>query len=117
MQRLIPLFERSGVKALFSGHEHNFQHSLVDGIHYFITGAAGKLRRTPPDSFQQAHTVTWATECHFLLATIEGDKMSVRAIGEIDTLDQNPADITRFDPQGSRTWARSRSSEAVAGSW
>jgi tartrate-resistant acid phosphatase type 5 len=100
MQRLVPLFERSGVRALFSGHEHNFQHSLVDGIHYFITGAAGKLRRTPPDSFDHAHTVTWATECHFLLATIEGDKMSVRAIGEIDTLDQNPADITRLDPEG-----------------
>ena len=27
MQRLIPLFERSGVKVMFSGHEHNFQHS------------------------------------------------------------------------------------------
>ena len=73
---------------------------MVDGIHYFITGAAGKLRRTPPDSFEQAHTVTWATECHFLLATIEGDKMIVRALGEIDTPDQKSADITRLDPQG-----------------
>jgi len=44
MQRLIPLFERSGVKVMFSGHEHNFQHSHADGIDYFVTGAAGKLR-------------------------------------------------------------------------
>ena len=53
MQRLIPLFERSGVKVMFSGHEHNFQHSHVDGIDYFVTGAAGKLRRTPPDDFER----------------------------------------------------------------
>jgi tartrate-resistant acid phosphatase type 5 len=99
MDRLIPLFERSGVKVLFAGHEHNFQHSLANGIHYFITGAAGKLRRAVPDRFEEAHTVTWATECHFLLVTIEGDTMTVRALGEIDTPDQNPADIARLDPQ------------------
>jgi len=100
MQRLIPLFERSGVKVLFAGHEHNFQHSLANGIHYFITGAAGKLRRSAPDRFEAAHTVTWATECHFLLAKIEGDKMIVRALGEIDTPDQDPTDIIRLDPEG-----------------
>ena len=83
MERLVPLFERAGVKVVFAGHEHNFQHSLADGIHYFVTGAAGKLRRTPPDRFDEAHTVTWATECHFLLATIRGTDAS-RAIGEVD---------------------------------
>jgi len=100
MQRLMPLFTRAGVKVLFSGHEHNFQHSHTGGIDYFITGAAGKLRRVPPDEFVQAHTVTWATECHFLLAHIAGDKMTVRALGEIDRDDQEPADITRHDPEG-----------------
>jgi tartrate-resistant acid phosphatase type 5 len=100
MERLIPLFERSGVKVLFAGHEHNFQHSLADGIHYFVTGAAGKLRRSPPDQFEEAHTVTWATECHFLVATIAGDTMTVRALGEVDAPDQDPTDITRLDPQG-----------------
>ena len=100
MQRLIPLFERSGVRVVFSGHEHNFQHSLAGGIHYFVTGAAGKLRRTPPDRFEEAHTVTWATECHFLLASITGDTMRVRAIGEVDGPDRDPLDITRIDPLG-----------------
>ena len=100
MQRLIPLFDRSGVKVMFSGHEHNFQHSHVDGIDYFVTGGGGKLRRTPPDNFMAAHTASWATECHFLLATIEGTRMRVRAIGDIETPDQAPTDITRFDPAG-----------------
>jgi hypothetical protein len=100
MQRLIPLFRRSGVRVLFSGHEHNFQHSRCDGIDYFVTGAAGKLRRTPPDDFESAHTVTWATACHFLLVRIEGDRMRVRAIGDIETPDDQPLDIVRMDPSG-----------------
>jgi hypothetical protein len=100
MERLIPLFERSGVKVLFSGHEHNFQHSLAGGIHYLITGAAGKLRRSQPTAFEEAHTVTWATECHFLLAKVDGDTMTVRALGEVATPDQDPADIIRLDPEG-----------------
>ena len=118
MQRLIPLFERSGVKVMFSGHEHNFQHSHADGIDYFVTGAAGKLRRTPPDSFESAHTVTWATDCHFLLARIEGTRMSVRAIGDIDTPDEQPADITRSrsggEPARRADRDRSRLKEALA---
>ena len=44
MRHLVPIFKRSGVKAVFSGHEHNFQHSRVEGINYFITGAGGKVR-------------------------------------------------------------------------
>ena len=100
MQRLVPLFQRAGVRVVFSGHEHNFQHSFADQIEYFVTGAAGKLRRSPPDGFEQAHTVSWATECHFLLAEIAGDRMTVRALGEVDTPGQAPADIPRFDPGG-----------------
>ena len=100
MSRLIPLWQRAGVKVVFSGHEHNFQHSRADGIDYFITGAAGKLRRTPPDNFQAAHTVSWATACHFLLARIQGSRMVVRAIGEIESPSEEPSDITRFDPSG-----------------
>lgn len=99
MQRLLPLFKRSGVRVLFAGHEHNFQHSHADGIDYFITGAAGKLRRSPPDAFEHAHTVTWATACHFLLARVVGDTMTVRALGEIERAGETPTDITRLDPE------------------
>ena len=66
----------------FSGHEHNFQHSHRDGIDYFVSGAGAKIRRRTPDGFAEAHTLTWSGECHFLLVTIDGDDMTVRAIGE-----------------------------------
>ena len=65
MARLLPLFQRAGVKVMFSGHEHNFQHSRVDGIDYFVTGAAGKFRgrtrriaSTPPTHNRGARSAT-----------------------------------------------------------
>jgi hypothetical protein len=39
MHTLLPLFQRAGVRTLFSGHEHNFQHSIANGINYFVSGA------------------------------------------------------------------------------
>ena len=100
MVRLIPLFQRAGVKVMLSGHEHNFQHSRVDGIDYFVTGAAGKFRGGTPDRFDAAHTQSWSAECHFLLMRIDGDRMVVRAIAESADGATALSDIVRRDPGG-----------------
>ena len=100
MEKLLPLFQRSGVRVMFSGHEHNFQHSRAPLLDHFVTGAAGKVRRARPNRFAAAHTSSWSTDCHFVLATIEGKKMIVRAIGAIDDPAAEPQDIERFDPEG-----------------
>jgi hypothetical protein len=43
---LLPLFLKSGVNAVFSGHEHLYERlKPQDGIYYFILGNAGALRR------------------------------------------------------------------------
>ena len=99
METLLPLFQRAGVKAMFSGHEHNFQHSAVDGINYFVSGGAGKRRPDTPDQFEDAHTQSWSSDCHFLLVDIAGTNMTVRAIGEPGSTGEL-ADIHRFDPNG-----------------
>jgi hypothetical protein len=44
--------------------------------------------------------VSWATDCHFLLARINGDRMTVRAIGALDDPGGDPQDIARFDRDG-----------------
>jgi tartrate-resistant acid phosphatase type 5 len=98
MEPLIELFRRSGVRAHFAGHEHNFQHSHVDGIDYFVSGAGAKIRRRRPTSFERAGTVSWSGECHFLLVTVDADRMTVRAIGESPPGEL--ADIPRFTPAG-----------------
>ena len=61
-----------------------------------MTGAAGKLRRGRPDDFGDAHTISWSDTPHFLLVTIDGPQMSVRAIGEL--VNGRLADIPRRGP-------------------
>jgi tartrate-resistant acid phosphatase type 5 len=85
MNEMVGLFEAAGVRACFSGHEHNFQHSHHLGIDYFVSGAGSKIRTGTPDRMADAHTVSWAPACHFLLVTIDGDKMTVRAVGDVDS--------------------------------
>jgi tartrate-resistant acid phosphatase type 5 len=99
MTKLLPLFEQAGVKAMFNGHEHNFQHSHHRGIDYFVTGGAGKIRKSRPSNsgFEEAHTVSWAGAFNFLIVTIDGDRMIVHPYTERDGL---PEPLVRFDPEG-----------------
>jgi tartrate-resistant acid phosphatase type 5 len=100
MMELLPLFARAGVRVVFSGHEHNFQHSQVNGIDYFVSGAGGKARERAPNSFDEAHTESWSNQCHFLLARIDGNSMAIRAIGELTNTSDALREIDRVDPQG-----------------
>lgn len=100
MEPVVDLFERSGVRACFSGHEHNFQHSYWNGINYFVSGAGSKIRPGTPGRTDEAHTVSWAPACHFLLVTIDGGTMTVRAIGEKPGGELQ--DIERLDPAANR---------------
>jgi tartrate-resistant acid phosphatase type 5 len=94
VERLVPLFEEAGVRLVLSGHEHNFQHAVVDGIHYVVSGAAGKLRPEPPRHFEQAHTRAWAAAGHFLLGHADDQRVVVRP------LDGSLKPIEAFDREG-----------------
>ena len=101
MDTLLPLFAKGGVRAVFSGHEHNFQHSYHAGIDYFVTGAGSKVRKGSPDDFAGAHTVSWSDNAHFLLVTIDATQMVVRAIGEL--VEGELRDLPRSAPDGTVT--------------
>lgn len=94
IEHLVPLYQRAGVRIVLSGHEHNFQHSRADGIDYFVTGGAGKIRPGKPTRFAEAHTVKWASAAHFLLVRIDGERAEVVPIGE----DGGP--LATVDPAG-----------------
>jgi hypothetical protein len=50
---LTPLFTQYGVDAVFSGHDETYQHSIVNGIHFWDIGIGGDGLRGPssgPDS-------------------------------------------------------------------
>jgi lipoate-protein ligase B len=55
----------------------------VDGIHYVVSGAAGKLRPEPPSGFADAGTRTWAAAGHFLLARVDVEHIVIRAAADV----------------------------------
>jgi hypothetical protein len=44
---LTPLLETYGVSAVFSGHDEMYEHSVVNGIHFYDVGASGDGLRGP----------------------------------------------------------------------
>ncbi len=38
---LEPIFVEGGVMAVFSGHDHNYQHHVLNGLHHIVTGGGG----------------------------------------------------------------------------
>jgi hypothetical protein len=99
VERLVPLFEEAGVRLVLSGHEHNFQHAVVDGINYVVSGAAGKLRPEPPRHFEQAGTRAWAAAGHFLLAHADERRMLIHPLAGVgDDGSLEPIEIV--DPRG-----------------
>jgi 3',5'-cyclic AMP phosphodiesterase CpdA len=87
MIALLSRFKAAGVRAVFCGHEHNFQHSRSDGIDCFVTGGAAKVSPDRPsdERFTSAHTVSWSPKCHFLLVTLDSKRMLVQPVGESQT--------------------------------
>ena len=82
---LIPRFQAGGVRVTFWGHEHNFQHSVAETLHYFVTGGGGKVsaQAPKPDRFAGAFTESWAGEGHFLLAEVKGPQMTITPVGAL----------------------------------
>ena len=99
MSKLVQRFEQAGVRVVFSGHQHHLQCSRVNGIDYLISGAAGKVSKNKPNRFTQARTVFWSPTCHFLLVTVEGKRMTVRALGQLNEVGEF-VDIPRKAPNG-----------------
>ncbi|HET9532582.1 MAG TPA: metallophosphoesterase [Blastocatellia bacterium] len=85
IELVVPLLIRSGVRTVFSGHEHNFQHSRSEGIDYFITGAGGKVRAARPSKFSEAHTISWAGAGNFLIVDVADGQMVVTPLGELSS--------------------------------
>ncbi len=90
------LFERSGVKVVFTGHEHNLQFSDDNDdtghIRYIVSGAGGQLRDGDiTKKMAAAHIEGWAAHRHFLVVEIEGRTMRVTPVSYEPFTVQNSA--------------------------
>ncbi len=79
-EALEPLFVKYGVSVVFAGHEHFYERSKPQkGIHYFVSGGAGKLRRG--DIRRNDFTAKgFDQDYHFMLIEIAGDQLHFQAI-------------------------------------
>jgi acid phosphatase type 7 len=79
MTALIPMFEKYKLTAGFFGHDHNYQHYLKNGVHYFITGGGGAPLYDvdkPPEGITK---MVESTE-HFVVVKVGGKTARVEAL-------------------------------------
>lgn len=86
LEHWVRLFQSSGVKVVFSGHEHNFQYSEVNdqssGIRFVVSGAGGELRAGDVRGRMRASNIAgWAPQFHFLVVEIDGKTMRITPVG------------------------------------
>jgi predicted phosphodiesterase len=74
-----PIFERNGVQLVLSGHDHDYQRSLlIDGVTYVVSGAGATTRRTGYDDFT-AMSFSWH---HFVEIDVFDRHLVVRAVNQ-----------------------------------
>jgi 3',5'-cyclic AMP phosphodiesterase CpdA len=82
-RKLEPLFERYGVNAVFSGHDHIYERTVPQrGIQYFVTGAGGSARRGGVDLKSPFRAASYDEDNHFMLIEAEHEQISFQAISE-----------------------------------
>jgi hypothetical protein len=77
---LEPLFRQYGVNVVLSGHEHFYERiHPQNGIHYFISGAAGQLRF---ENIRKSEITAkgYARDRHFMIVEIKGDEFHFQVI-------------------------------------
>jgi 3',5'-cyclic AMP phosphodiesterase CpdA len=78
---LEPLFRQHGVSAVFAGHEHFYERiTPQNGIAYFTSGGAGKLRKNDIRKNSPLTAAGFDTDNHFMLVEIDGDEMFFEAM-------------------------------------
>lgn len=79
MTALESMFEEFHVSAAFFGHDHNYQHYLKSGIHYFITGGGGAPLYDvdlPPPGI----TIKVESTENFVIVKVDGSKAHIQAL-------------------------------------
>ncbi|HYH84896.1 MAG TPA: metallophosphoesterase, partial [Pyrinomonadaceae bacterium] len=101
LRSLVDRVRGKGLRAFFSGHDHNMQYLTKDRTktakvqdnnsasdenkcHYFLTGGGSEPRSGRPTKGTKATLRAWGgtDEGDFLLVTIDGGEMTVQPVGE-----------------------------------
>jgi 3',5'-cyclic AMP phosphodiesterase CpdA len=84
-----PLYEKYHVDAVFSGHDHTYEHSYVNGVHYVVTGGGGAplYARDPYASkLDKEASLYFERTYNYLRVQVVGDFVEVSAMRVDGTL-------------------------------
>lgn len=102
---LEPLFVRYGVNAVFSGHDHVYERIRPQkGIYYFVSGAAGQLRRGDLQASRMMEK-GYDLDLSFMLVEIDDDAMSIQAVSRTGR-SVDSATLPKQQAKGQETSAR-----------
>ena len=77
---LEPLFVKYGVNVVFSGHDHLYERlKPQQGIYYFVSGAAGQLRKGNMEPSDQT-AASFDQDQSFMLVEVAGDEMFFESV-------------------------------------
>jgi 3',5'-cyclic AMP phosphodiesterase CpdA len=77
---LEPIFLKNGVNVVFSGHDHTYERLKPQkGIYYFVSGAAGQLRRGNMEASDQT-AASFDQDQSFMLVEVAGQDMFFQSI-------------------------------------
>ena len=77
---LEPIFLKYGVQVVFSGHDHVYERLKPQkGIYYFVSGAAGQLRRGNMEASDQTAS-SFDQDQSFMLVEVAGDDMFFESV-------------------------------------
>ena len=109
---LEPILLEHGVQVVFSGHDHVYERLKPQkGIHYFVTGAGGKLRKGDVDA-SDSTAAAFDRDQSFMLVEVAGDELFFRAVsrtGEVvdDGVIRRAGRLPAFEPTADRAGAAS----------
>jgi 3',5'-cyclic AMP phosphodiesterase CpdA len=100
LRRLVePLLIKYGVSAVFAGHEHFYERlHPQNGIHYFTSGGAGKLRK---GNIRRGRMTAagFDTDLHFMIAEIAGETLHFQTISRLGkTVDAGQTPVRARSP-------------------
>jgi predicted phosphodiesterase len=92
----VPLFERYNVPLVLSGHDHNYQRLVVNGITYVISGGGSSVLYTLVDP--HPGSMFFSATSHFVLLSLYQDRLELEAITVEDEVIESAVIELVIDP-------------------
>lgn len=86
-RKIEPLLTQYKVNVVFAGHDHIYERVKPQhGVHHFVTGAGGKLRRGNMDKQSTITAAGYDKDNHFMLIELDDREINFKAVSETGEL-------------------------------